>query len=183
MQVHEDWPRRLAEMCAEQPSVERLIHVSCLGADPASPSTRLATRGRGDEAVRQAFEKATIMRFAPLVGVEDRFFNDMAQWIYSNSGAPVVDGGSSKVQPVYVVDAAESIHKTLLHDDAAGATYELGGPETMQCVPSRCVTVLDLSPKTATSMSTLQQPTISSLSYGSCKSAGCVILRISCVMR
>lgn len=134
MQVHEDWPRRLAEICADVPSVERLIHVSCLGADTASPSARLASRARGDEAVREAFPNSTIMRFAPLVGVEDRFFNDMALWIYANSGAPVVDGGSSKVQPVYVVDAAEAIHKTLQYDDAVGSTYELGGPETMQCV-------------------------------------------------
>eukprot|EP00892_Ulva_mutabilis_P007121 jgi/Ulvmu1/4781/UM020_0066.1 len=131
-EVHEDWPRRLADMCADTPSVERLIHVSCLGADVASPSPRLATRGKGDEAVQEVFPNATIMRLAPLVGVEDRFFNDMALWIYANNGAPIVDGGSSKVQPVYVVDVAEAIHKSLQYDDAVGAMYELGGPETMQ---------------------------------------------------
>lgn len=108
--------------------------MSCLGADTASPSPRLASRARGDEAVREAFPDSTIMRLAPLVGVEDRFFNDMALWIYANSGAPVVDGGSSMVQPVYVVDVAEAIYKSLRHDDAVGASYELGGPEKMQCV-------------------------------------------------
>lgn len=78
------------------------------------------------------------MRLAPLVGVEDRFFNDMALWIYANSGAPIVDGGSSKVQPVYVVDVAEAIYKSLQYDDAVGALYELGGPETMQYASAQC---------------------------------------------
>lgn len=129
-------------MCADVPSIERLIHVSCLGADVASPSPRLATRGKGEEAVREAFPNSTIMRLAPLVGVEDRFYNDMALWIYANNGAPIVDGGSSKVQPLYVVDAAEAIHKSLQFDDAVGAMYELGGPETMQC-DSRSSTCLE----------------------------------------
>jgi uncharacterized protein YbjT (DUF2867 family) len=131
--VHVDWPRKLAEICSATPSVERLIHVSCLGADAHSPSPRLATRGAGEEAVLDFFPNATIMRLGPLVGVEDRFYNDMALWRYSNNGVPVVDGGYSKVQPLYVVDAADAIYKSLEFEAAVGGIYELGGPEVHMC--------------------------------------------------
>jgi uncharacterized protein YbjT (DUF2867 family) len=136
VQVHETWPERLADACSNAPSVERLIHVSCLGADPTSPSPRLASQGRGELALQQAFPDATIMRCGPLVGVEDRFYNDLALWRFSNYGVPVIDGGANKVQPVYVVDVAEAIYRSLEFDDSKGSTFELGGPSVMTCANS-----------------------------------------------
>lgn len=133
LQVHEQWPGRLADMCASTPSVERLIHVSALGADPNSASPRLASMGKGEAAIMDSFPEATIMRFGPVVGVEDRFYNDFALWAYSAYGVPVVDGGYARVQPVYCVDAAEAIYKSLQFDDAPGSVYELGGPDSMSC--------------------------------------------------
>lgn len=133
LQVHEQWPGRLAEMCASTGSVERLIHVSCLGADPNSASPRLASVGKGEAAAMDAFPETTIMRFGPIVGWEDRFYNDFALWAYSAYGVPVVDGGHARVQPVYCVDAAEAIYKTLQFEEAAGSLYELGGPDSMMC--------------------------------------------------
>lgn len=168
--MHTDFPRRLAEICAATPSVERLIQVSCLGADVGAPSKRLASKAAGDAAVRAAFPNATILRTGPQaraalhhgpdpseassvahalasplatlnprppnpqVGIEDRFFMDMAFWRYSNWGVPLIDGGYQRVQPVYVQDVAEAIYKTLEHKDAVGADYELGGPRVFQCV-------------------------------------------------
>lgn len=133
VQVHHKWPAKLAQMCAETPSVERLIQVSCLGADVDSPSPRLASKARGDIAVQEAFPNATLFRCGPLVGNEDRFFNDLALWRFSNSGVPVVDGGYNVLQPVWVVDVAEAIYKSLEFEDAKGSTYELGGRERLSC--------------------------------------------------
>lgn len=98
--MHEDWPRRLAEFCAATPSVERLIHVSCLGAATDSPSARLASKAAGDAALAAAYPDATILRCGPLVGIEDRFYNDLANWRYANNGFPVIDGGVNKVRLV-----------------------------------------------------------------------------------
>lgn len=142
LQVHEQWPRRLAEMCAATPSVERLIHASHLGADPNSASPRLASVGKGEAGVMDTFPSATIMRLGPLVGWEDRFFNDMALWAYSAYGVPVVDGGHARAQPVYVVDVAEAMYKSLQFDDAAGSLYELGGPDSLMCVPALAFAVV-----------------------------------------
>lgn len=128
-EVHTDFPRRLAAMCAETPRVERLIQVSELGAAPNSASRRLASKAAGDAAVLDAFPAATVLRVGPVVGVEDRFYTDLAIWRYSNSGVPLIDGGYNRVQPTYVVDVAEAIVKTLEVKEAAGAVYELGGPE------------------------------------------------------
>ena len=113
--------------------MERLIHVSCLGADTASPSPRLASKARGDAALQAAFPDATLLRCGPLVGIEDRFYNDFALWRYANSGVPIVDGGANRVQPAYVVDVAEAIYRSLEFEDAKGSTYELAGPEVLTC--------------------------------------------------
>jgi NADH dehydrogenase len=138
VQVHEKWPELLAEACSNTPSVERLIHVSCLGADVDSPSPRLASKARGEVALQQAFPDATIMRCGPLVGVEDRFYTDLALWRFSNSGVPVIDGGMNKVQPVYVVDVAEAIYRSLEFEEAKGSTFELGGPSVVTCAHLHC---------------------------------------------
>lgn len=107
--------------------------MSSLGASLDSPSARLQTKAAGDDAVMEAFPDATIMRCGPLVGVEDRFYNDMANWRYTG-GIPVIDGGVNKVQPVYVVDVAEAIYRSLEFADATGSVYDLGGPEgPMMC--------------------------------------------------
>ena len=133
LQVHVNFPTKLARMAAATPAVERFIQVSCLGADADSSSPRLATKAAGDEAVQREFPGATLLRCGPLVGVEDRFYNDLALWRYSGSGVPVVDGGHSRVQPVYVCDVAAALYNTLQYNEAKGATYELGGPSVMQC--------------------------------------------------
>ena len=134
-QVHNKWPAKLARLCADTPTVERLINVSCLGAELDSPSPRLASKARGDAAVQEAFPDATLVRCGPLVGNEDRFYNDLALWRYSNNGVPVIDGGSNMLQPVWVIDVAEAIYKSLEFEDAKGSTYELGGPERLSCAP------------------------------------------------
>jgi uncharacterized protein YbjT (DUF2867 family) len=106
---------------------ERLIHVSAIGADPASPSHYASSKAAGEAAVRAAFPAATILRPSLVFGAEDQFFNRfaaIAQWL---PFMPVIAGGT-KMQPVYVGDVADAAMAALTHPEAAGQLYELGGP-------------------------------------------------------
>lgn len=124
--VHVEGAERIARLSA-QVGVEHLVHVSALGADPASPSRYGSSKARGEAAVRAAFPAAAILRPSVVFGPEDRFFNRfalMAQWLPI---MPVI-AGETRFQPVYVGDVADAVVAPLRLPEAAGATFELGGP-------------------------------------------------------
>jgi len=111
-------------------SVERVVHVSAIGADPSSPSAYARSKAAGEVALRQAFPAATILRPSILFGPEDHFLNrfaGMAQWM---PFMPVVCG-ATRFQPVYVGDVAEAIVTAAHRSDSKGRTYELGGPRVV----------------------------------------------------
>jgi uncharacterized protein YbjT (DUF2867 family) len=124
--VHAEGAGCIARIAAEM-GVERLVHVSAIGADPISPSQYAATKGAGEAAVRQAFAGATILRPSIVFGPEDHFFNRFAALARMSPIMPVI-AGSTRMQPVFVGDVADAVMATLARSDAAGATYELGGP-------------------------------------------------------
>jgi len=129
-EVHAKFPGQLARICAETPSVEKFIHVSCLGAASDAPSHRLRSRYEGERAVRAALPSATVVRLGPVVGAEDRFFNRMAALIKGMPRFLLVDGGANRVQPVWIKDVAKGFHNLLAQDGWDGKTLELGGPAT-----------------------------------------------------
>ena len=107
-----------------------LVHVSAIGADPASPSAYGRSKGEGEAAVRAAFADATILRPSIVFGQEDGFLNRFAAML----AAPFVPvlRGDVKFQPVWVADVARAIAAAALDPSAhAGKTYELGGPEVV----------------------------------------------------
>lgn len=108
--------------------VERLVHISGLGADPASPSPYVRARGVGERLVHQAFPKATILRPSVIFGPEDAFFNRLAGLARVMPVLPLFGTGDVKLQPVYVDDVAEAVAAALASPEAAGRVYELGGP-------------------------------------------------------
>jgi uncharacterized protein YbjT (DUF2867 family) len=105
-----------------------LVHVSAIGAAAASESHYAASKGEGEEAVRAAFPSAVILRPSIIFGPEDGFFNKFADLARYFPALPLVGGGKTLFQPVFVGDVAAAIVKAL--DDTArqGRTYELGGP-------------------------------------------------------
>ena len=125
--IHVDGARRVAEAAAAA-GATRLVHVSALGADAASPSAYARSKAAGEAAVRAAFPGAVILRPGVLVGPEDRFLNRFAALARVVPALPLVHGGRTRMQPVYVRDAAEALASAATHPDAAGRTYELGGP-------------------------------------------------------
>jgi NADH dehydrogenase len=113
---------------AHAAGVRALVHVSSIGADADSPSRYLCTKGEGEAAVRAAFADAVILRPSILFGPEDRFFNKFASLARLVPALPLIGGGHTRLQPVFVGDAASAILRSLEDAGARGRSYELGGP-------------------------------------------------------
>ena len=107
--------------------VERMVQVSAIGADPASPSLYAKTKAAGEAAVLAAMPQATVLRPSLVFGAEDQFFNRFAAMAQILPFMPVIAGGT-KMQPVYVGDVADAVMAGLTGPETAGKTYELGGP-------------------------------------------------------
>lgn len=117
---------RVARLAAAA-GAEKLVHVSAIGADPASASAYGRTKGEGEAAVREAFPTATILRPSLVFGPEDGFFNRFAALSRLLPVMPVVSG-ATRFQPVYVGDVADAVVAAAEHEDAEGRIFELGGP-------------------------------------------------------
>lgn len=108
----------------------RLIHISGIGADPASASPYVRARGLGERLVRDAFPEATILRPAVLFGPEDAFLNRLAGLARVMPALPLFGTGTTRLQPVFVGDVAEAVARALVETGTKGNVYELGGPRT-----------------------------------------------------
>ena len=108
--------------------VERLVHISGIGADAASVSTYVRARAIGERLVREQFPEATILRPSVLFGPDDAFLNRLAAMARVMPVLPLFGSGETRLQPVYVGDVAEAVAKVLTAPSAKGQVYELGGP-------------------------------------------------------
>ena len=124
--IYADGAGRVARLAAAS-GVQRLVQISAIGADPASPSRYASTKAAGEQAVRQAFPGATILRPSIIFGPEDAFFNRFAEMARMLPVMPVISG-NTRMQPVYVGDVADAVMAALAQPSVAGAVYELGGP-------------------------------------------------------
>jgi uncharacterized protein YbjT (DUF2867 family) len=125
--VHHAAPARLARL-AREAGVGRLVHISAIGADPRAGSAYARSKAAGEQAVKDAFPTATILRPSIVFGPEDDFFNRFAALAMTLPVMPVI-GGETRFQPVYVGDVADAVIACLDDPASAGRTYELGGPK------------------------------------------------------
>ncbi len=109
--------------------IETFIHMSALGADSTAPSLYARTKAAGEAAVLENRPGAVILRPSVVFGPEDQFFNRFAAMARLLPALPLIGGGQTKLQPVYVGDVAEAVALVLEGKALAGAAYELGGPE------------------------------------------------------
>jgi NADH dehydrogenase len=108
-----------------------LIHVSGIGADPASASDYIRARGEGEIVVQEAFPGATLVRPSVMFGPDDHFLTTLARLLQALPVYPVFGMGRTRLQPVHVEDVAEAIARILLCAAAAGhSCYEFGGPRS-----------------------------------------------------
>ncbi len=120
-------PGRIGRAAAAS-GARALVQLSAIGADPTSPSAYARTKAEGEQTVREAFPAATVLRPSIVFGPEDAFFNRFAALAQFFPALPLYGGGETKFQPVYVGDVADAVMAALDRADAAGRTYELGGP-------------------------------------------------------
>ena len=123
----------------------RLVHVSAIGADEHSTSTYARTKAAGEKAALEAVPSATIIRPAVVFGPEDQFTNRFAALAQISPVLPLIGGGHTRMQPVYVGDVATAIADAVDGKTKAGATYELGGPDvlTMREIMQAICTITD----------------------------------------
>ena len=107
----------------------RLIHVSALGADDTSASLYASTKARGEKAALAAVPSAMIVRPSIMFGPEDDFFNRFGAMARLSPFLPLVGGGLTRFQPVFVGDVAAAIANAVDGKGKRGLAYELGGPE------------------------------------------------------
>ncbi|HYM31256.1 MAG TPA: complex I NDUFA9 subunit family protein [Candidatus Cybelea sp.] len=125
--VHARGPELIARAAAAA-GVQRLVQVSATGADIRSPSEYARTKAMGDAAVRAAFPSANVVRPSLVFGAEDQFFNRFAAMTRISPVLPLIGGGHTRFQPIYVGDVASAIAKIVDDPACAGRDYELGGP-------------------------------------------------------
>lgn len=109
----------------------RLVHVSAIGADAESTASYARAKAAGEAAALAAVPEAVIMRPSVVFGPEDQFTNCFAGLARISPFLPLIGGGETKMQPVYVGDVATAVADAVDGKAQAGATYELGGPEVL----------------------------------------------------
>jgi NADH dehydrogenase len=107
----------------------RLIHVSAIGADENSTSAYARSKAAAEKLVREIVPEAIVMRPSIMFGPEDNFFNLFASLARMSPVLPLIGGGHTKFQPVFVGDVAQAVAKAVDGEARAGTTYELGGSE------------------------------------------------------
>jgi len=119
----------IAEAC-ERDGVERLVHVSSLGADPDGPTDYIRAKGESEEAVRGSSLNWTVFRPSVVFGDGGEFvsFTKLLTTPYV-TGLP--GGGDSRFQPIYVEDIVGMLADSVESEEHVGEMYEVGGPESL----------------------------------------------------
>ena len=125
--VHVKAAERLARQ-SHQAGVERLVHVSGIGADAQSKSSYIRSRGEGELAVQNAFPKVAVVRPAVMFGPDNAFLTTLVTLLKRLPVYPMFGRGTARLQPVHVEDVAEAIVRTLQPTAPQPVAYELGGP-------------------------------------------------------
>lgn len=128
MGVHADGARAIAE-AAKAAGVSNLVQISAIGASADSASEYARSKAAGERAVIEAFAGAVILRPSVVFGPEDRFFNKFAEMARYMPFLPLVGGGETRFQPVFVGDLADAVVRGVNGELRGDTVYELGGPE------------------------------------------------------
>jgi NADH dehydrogenase len=125
--VHVESARRVAAE-AQRAGIARLVHVSGIGADAASPSPYIRSRGEGESAVQAAYPKSVIIRPAVMFAPDDAFLTTILALLRRLPAYPMFGSGGTRLQPVHVEDVAEAIARVIQGSEAQPFTIECGGP-------------------------------------------------------
>jgi NADH dehydrogenase len=124
--LHVEAAKTIAEAAATA-GIAKFVHVSALGAGTKG-SRYVRTKHQGERAVLSALPNAVILRPSIIFGPEDSFFNRFAQMATTAPALPLIGGGKTRFQPIFVGDVADAVSAALERREARGRIYELGGP-------------------------------------------------------
>lgn len=128
--VHAMGADRLAR-ATKAAGIEIFVHISAIGADANSSSAYARTKALAEAAVLKHLPRAAILRPSVVFGPDDQFFNRFAAMARMSPVLPLIGGGETRFQPVYVKDVAEAIVRAVETDAVDGRVFELGGPEPL----------------------------------------------------
>ncbi|WGS23085.1 MULTISPECIES: complex I NDUFA9 subunit family protein [unclassified Bradyrhizobium] len=125
--VHVEAAARIARV-ARRAGTKRFVHLSGIGADPASRSPYIRNRGEGEAAVQAAFPGAVVIRSAVMFAADDAFLTTILGLLRTLPAYPLFGDGRTRLQPVYVDDVAAAIAQVLRQTQRPYPIYELAGP-------------------------------------------------------
>jgi NADH dehydrogenase len=125
--LHVEGARAIAE-ASRRMGIERFVQISALGVSAGSPSLYARTKAAGEAAVREVVPTAVVLRPSVVFGPEDHFFNRFAEMATISPVLPLIGGGLTRFQPVYVGDVGQAVAQAVWDLGGAGRDYELGGP-------------------------------------------------------
>jgi uncharacterized protein YbjT (DUF2867 family) len=125
--VHVEAAANIARV-ARRAAVKRLVHLSGIGADPASSSPYIRSRGEGEAAVQAAFPGAVIVRPAVMFAADDAFLTTILRLLRTLPAYPLFGNGRTRLQPVFADDVAAAIAQILRQPQRPYPVYELAGP-------------------------------------------------------
>ncbi len=129
--IHVEAADRIARACRAN-GLDLLVHFSALGASADAPSKYAKSKAQGESKIIHGFPRSVILRPGVVFGPEDNFFNRFASMARISPVLPLIGGGHTRLQPVYVGDIAKAVYNIVtapVHDKYFGQIYELGGPK------------------------------------------------------
>jgi len=125
-QIHAQFPNLLSKLCNEL-GVKKLVHVSALGVKEGHTSQYMQSKLQGEKNIQDTFKQSVILRPSIVFGPEDKFFNTFATLAQFSPALPLIGGGKTVFEPIYVGDVAKAIVKSLDLNNSKPSIYELGG--------------------------------------------------------
>ena len=125
-QIHAQFPNLLSELCNEL-GIKKLVHVSALGVKEGHPTQYMQSKLQGEKNIQDTFKQSVILRPGIMFGPEDKFFNIFATLAQFSPALPLIGGGKTVFEPIYVGDVAQTIVKSLELNNLKPSIYELGG--------------------------------------------------------
>ena len=127
--IHVKFPALLSKLCNEQ-NIKKLVHISALGINETANSQYMQSKLKGEKNILNNFNGSVILRPSIIFGPEDKFFNQFASLAEFFPALPLIGGGLTYFQPIYVGDVVKSIVTILEKEEINKNIYELGGPQT-----------------------------------------------------
>ena len=126
--IHARFPDLLSKLCSEL-NIEKLIHISALGINETVSSQYMQSKLKGEKNILNNFNHSIILRPSIVFGPEDKFFNQFASLAEFLPALPLIGGGQTKFQPIYVSDLCKAIVAVLDKEEVNENIYELGGSQ------------------------------------------------------